>query len=196
MSILPAHLLEGKDITKSELARHPVGTGPYIFKEWIAGQKLTLESNPAYYEGRPFIGRYVYRIIPDNSTMYMELKAGGIDMMGISPVQYKRQTDTPEFKALFNKYRYPASAYTYLGYNLRHPLFSDRRVRQALTCAINKDEIVHGVLLGMGQVAHGPYKPGTWAFNPHIRISTITRSGRDPYWQRRDGGKRMITASW
>ena len=169
MSILPAHLLEGKDITKSELARRPVGTGPYIFKEWIAGQKLTLESNPAYYEGRPYIGRYVYRIIPDNSTMYMELKAGGIDMMGISPVQYKRQTDTPEFKALFNKYRYPASAYTYLGYNLRHPLFSDRRVRQALTCAINKDEIVHGVLLGMGQVAHGPYKPGTWAFNPHIR---------------------------
>jgi len=169
MSILPAHLLEGKDITKSELARRPVGTGPYIFKEWIAGQKLTLESNPAYYEGRPYIGRYVYRIIPDNSTMYMELKAGGIDMMGITPVQYKRQTDTPEFKDLFNKYRYPASAYTYLGYNLRHPLFSDRRVRQALTCSINKDEIVHGVLLGMGQVAHGPYKPGTWAFNPHIR---------------------------
>ncbi len=169
MSILPSHLLEGKDITKSELARHPVGTGPYIFKEWIAGQKLTLESNPDYYEGRPYIGRYIYRIIPDNSTMYMELKAGGIDMMGISPVQYKRQTDTPEFKALFNKYRYPASAYTYLGYNLRHPLFSDRRVRQALTCAINKDEIVHGVLLGMGQVAHGPYKPGTWPFNPHIK---------------------------
>ena len=169
MSILPAHLLEGKDITKSALARRPVGTGPYIFKEWIAGQKLTLESNPDYYEGRPYIGRYIYRIIPDNSTMYMELKAGGIDMMGISPVQYKRQTDTPEFKALFNKYRYPASAYTYLGYNLRHPLFSDRRVRQALTCAINKDEIVHGVLLGMGQVAHGPYKPGTWPFNPHIK---------------------------
>ena len=131
MSILPAHLLEGKDITKSELARHPVGTGPYIFKEWIAGQKITLESNPDYYEGRPYIGRYIYRIIPDNSTMYMELKAAGIDMMGISPIQYQRQTDTPEFKSLFNKYRYPASAYTYLGYNLRNPLFSDRRVRQA-----------------------------------------------------------------
>jgi peptide/nickel transport system substrate-binding protein len=169
MSILPAHLLEGKDITKSELARHPVGTGPYIFKEWTAGQKITLESNPDYYEGRPYIGRYIYRIIPDNSTMYMELKAAGIDMMGISPVQYLRQTGTPEFKARFNKYRYPASAFTYLGYNLRHQLFSDRRVRQAITSAINKDEIVHGVLLGMGQVAHGPYKPGTWAFNPNIK---------------------------
>lgn len=169
MSILPAHLLEGKDITKSELARHPIGTGPYIFREWIAGQKITLEDNPDYYEGRPYIGRYIYRIIPDSSTMYMELKAGGIDKMGISPIQYQRQTDSPDFKALFNKYRYPMSAYTYLGYNLRNPLFSDKRVRQALTSAINKDEIVHGVLLGMGQVAHGPYKPGTWPYNPHIR---------------------------
>jgi len=169
VSVLPSHLLEGKDITKSALSRHPIGTGPYVFKEWVAGQKVTLEANPNYYEGRPYIGRYVYRIIPDNATMYMELTAGGVDMMGISPVQYQRQTNTPEFTDKFNKYRYPASAYTYLGYNLRHPLFSDRRVRQALTCAINKDEIVHGVLLGMGQVAHSPYKPGTWAHNPGVR---------------------------
>jgi peptide/nickel transport system substrate-binding protein len=169
IGILPAHLLEGKEITKSELARHPVGTGPYRFKQWIAGQKLVLESNHDYYEGRPFIDRYVYRIIPDNSTIYMELKAGALDMMGLSPVQYQRQTNTSAFLARYNKYRYPASAFTYLGYNLRHPLFADKRVRQALTSAINKDEIVHGVLLGMGQVAHGPYKPGTWASNPHIR---------------------------
>ena len=169
VSILPAHLLEGKDITKSELARRPVGTGPYRFKEWVAGQKLVLESNHDYFEGRPYIDRYVYRIIPDTATMYMELKAGGLDMMGLSPVQYQRQTTTREFLSRFNKYRYPASAYTYLGYNLRHPLFSDKRVRQALTSAINKDEIIQGVLLGMGQVAHGPYKPGTWAYNPNVR---------------------------
>ena len=168
MSILPAHLLEGKDITKSELARRPVGTGSYVFKEWLAGQRLVLEANPDYYEGRPRIGRYIYRIIPDSSTMYMELKSGALDMMGLSPVQYSRQTDNPDFLSRFNKYRYPDSAFTYLGYNLRHPLFSDRRVRQALTSAINKEEIVHGVLLGMGQVAHGPYKPGTWAFNANI----------------------------
>jgi peptide/nickel transport system substrate-binding protein len=169
MSILPAHLLEGKDITKSGLSRHPVGTGPYVFKEWVAGQKLVLESNHDYYEGRPYIDRYVYRIIPDNSTMYMELKAGTLDMMGLSPVQYQRQTNTVKFRDRFNKYRYPASAFTYLGYNLRHPLFSDRRVRQALTSAINKEEIIQGVLLGMGQIASGPYKPGTWAWNPHIK---------------------------
>jgi peptide/nickel transport system substrate-binding protein len=166
MAMLPAHLLEGKDITKSPLSRNPVGTGPYRFKEWVAGQKVILESFPGYFEGRPYIDRYVYRIIPDTSTMYMELKAGGLDMMPLTPVQYRRQTDTDEFRARFNRYRYPASSYVYLGYNLRNPLFTDKRVRQAITCAISKDEIVQGVLLGMGQVANGPFKPGTWAHNP------------------------------
>jgi peptide/nickel transport system substrate-binding protein len=169
MNILPAHLLEGKDITKSPLTRSPIGTGPFVFKQWIPGQKVTLESYRDYWEGQPYLGRYIYRIIPDSSTMYMELKSGGIDQMGLSPVQYQRQTNTPEFLSRFNKYRYPAFAYTYLGYNLRLPLFQDKRVRQAMTCAINKDEIIQGVLLGMGQKADGPYKPGTWANKPDIK---------------------------
>jgi peptide/nickel transport system substrate-binding protein len=168
MPVLPAHLLEGKDITKSPLIRSPIGTGPYVFKQWIPGQQVTLESNRDYWEGAPFLSRYLYRIIPDNSTMYMELKSGGIDEMGLSPVQYQRQTNNPDFLSRFNKYRYPASSYAYLGYNLRLPMFQDRRVRQAITASINKDEIVQGALLGMGQVAHGPYKPGTWAYKAQV----------------------------
>lgn len=168
-AVLPAHLLEGKDITKSPLSRKPVGTGPYRFGQWVAGQKVVLESNHDYFEGRPYIDRYVYRIIPDTSTMYMELKSGGLDLMPLTPVQFARQTDSAKFTARFRKYRYPSSTYVYLGYNLRHPLFKDRRVRQALTAAINKEEIIQGVLLGMGQIAHGPYKPGTWAYKPQVK---------------------------
>src|SRR6185369_11829107 len=106
MSILPAHLLEGQDITKSPLARNPVGTGPYRFREWVAGQKIVLESNHDYFEGRPYIDRIIYRIIPDTSTMYMELKAGAIDLMNLTPVQYARQTSSRQFTSRFNKYRY------------------------------------------------------------------------------------------
>jgi peptide/nickel transport system substrate-binding protein len=168
-NILPAHLLTGQDITKSPLARKPVGTGPYIFKEWIAGQKIVLEANPVYFEGRPYIDRYIYRIIPDTSTMYMELKAGAIDLMSLTPVQYARQTTSQRFTAQFNKFRYPSSGYLYMGYNLRHPLFGDKRIRQAITAAINKDELIHGVLFGMGQKAHGPIVPGRWAYNPNIK---------------------------
>lgn len=169
VAVLPAHLLEGKDITKSPLSRKPVGTGPYRFKEWLSGQKIVLEASPDYYEGKPYVGRYVSRLIPDLSTMYLELKAGAVDLMNLTPIQYQRQTETPEFAARYNKYRYPASMYVYLGYNLHNPKFSDKRVRQAITMAINKEEIIHGVLLGMGQKAHGPYKPGTWAYNPGVR---------------------------
>ena len=167
--ILPAHLLDGKDITKSPLARAPVGTGPYRFKEWVAGQKIVLESNHDYFEGRPWIDRYIYRIIPDTSTMYMELKAGAVDMMGLTPVQYVRQTTGTRFTSLFNKYRYPSSSYVYMGYNLRHPLFRDKRIRQALTSAIDKNELIHGVLFGMGQKAVGPIAPGRWAYNSNVR---------------------------
>ena len=169
MNILPAHLLEGKDITKSPLSRNPVGTGPYRFKEWVSGQKIVLEANKEYFEGRPYIDRFIYRIIPDSSTMYMELKAGAIDLMNLSPVQYARQTAAKSFTSRFNKYRYPSSSYLYMGYNLRHPLFGDKRIRQAMTAAINKDELVQGVLFGMGQKAHGPIVPGRWAYNPAVK---------------------------
>lgn len=169
LNILPAHLLEGKDITRSDLARKPVGTGPYRFDAWISGQKLVLEAFTDYFEGRPYIDRRVFRIIPDTSTMYMELKAGGLDMMGLTPVQYKRQTNSRQFLERFNKFSYPVPAYTYLGYNLKNPLFCDKRVRQAITSAINKDELVEGVLFGLGQAGHTPFQPGTWANNPDLK---------------------------
>ncbi len=167
-AILPAHLLEGRDITKSPLARRPVGTGPFRFKEWVAGQKIVLEANPDYFEGRPYLDRYVFRVIPDSSTMFMELKAGGVDMMSLTPVQYARETESRHFNGRFCKYRYPSNGYLYLGYNLRYPLFKDVRVRRAITAAINKDELIQGVLFGMGQRAVGPIVPGRWAYNPSL----------------------------
>jgi len=169
-SILPRHLLAGKDITKSPLARHPIGTGPYKFKEWAAGQKIVLVSNPDYFEGQPYIDGRITRIIPDTATMFLELRAKNLGMMGLTPLQYTRQTENNLFKTNFNKYHYLSFAYTYLGYNLKNPLFADRRVRQAISYAINKDEIISGVLLNLGKPANGPYKPGTWAYNDKIRV--------------------------
>ncbi len=169
LNILPAHLLEGKDITKSDLARNPVGTGPYKFGEWTAGQRVVLEANHNYFEGRPYIERRIFRIIPDTSTMYMELKAGGLDMMSLTPVQYQRQTNSRDFLERFNKFTYPVPSYTYLGYNLKNPLFTDKRVRQAITCAINKEELVQGVLFGLGLAGHTPFQPGTWANSPDLK---------------------------
>ncbi len=169
LSMLPKHLLEGKEIVRSPLARAPVGTGPYKFKEWITGEKIVLEANEDYFKGKPYIKRYLYRIIPDTATMFLELKAKSIDQMGLRPLQYLKQTDYPAFKKNFNKYRYTAFGYTYLGYNLLDEKFKDKRVRQAISYAIDKQEIIDGVLMGLGQIATGHYKPGTWYYNPDVK---------------------------
>ncbi|MBU4370325.1 MAG: peptide-binding protein, partial [Proteobacteria bacterium] len=169
VGILPKHLLADKEITTSPLGRHPIGTGPYKFKEWVTGQKIVLVSNPDYFEGRPYIDGFILRIIPDTATMFLELRANGIDRMGLTPLQYMRQTENNLFRENFNKYRYLSFAYTYMGYNLKNPLFTDKRVRQAIAHAVNRVEMIDGVLIGLGKPATGPYKPGTWAYNPNVR---------------------------
>jgi peptide/nickel transport system substrate-binding protein len=168
LAIMPRHLLAGQDLTQSPLGRHPIGTGPYIFKEWRAGDRITLADNPDYFRGRTYLNGYIYLVKPNLATMFLELKAGNIDRMGLTPLQYLRQTAYPKFARLYNKYRYIPFSYVYLGYNLEDPRFADRRVRQALTHAINKQEIIEGVLMGLGEEAYGPYKPGTWYYNPKV----------------------------
>lgn len=166
MGIIAKHLLEGKDITEEKYSRNPVGTGPYKFKEWTTGQKIVLEAFDEYFEGRPGVGQYISRVIPDDATMFLELKFGGIDYMTLSPPQYKLQTDTEAIKRHFRKFRYPSFGFTYLGYNLLDEKFKDIRVRRALGHAINKKDIIDGVLLGYGTPSTGPFPPESWAYNP------------------------------
>jgi len=167
--VLPRHILEGKDITKTDFGRNPIGLGRYKLKKWISGQEVILSSNRDYFEGRPYINGYIYRVIPDPATMFLELKAGGIDMMGLSPIQYTKQTDNEFFRNSFQKFRYPVFSYTYLGFNLKHPWFKDKRVRQAIAHAIDKKEIIDVVLFGLGSPSTGPFVPDTWPYNPHVK---------------------------
>jgi len=167
-AILPEHILKDEDLMKTRYSREPVGAGPYVLKSWTPGDRLVLVANPDYFEGPPFIDEVVMRVIPDQSTQFMELKAGNLDSLNLSPQQYLYQTAGSDWTENFRKFQYVSSAYSYLGFNLKSPLFSDVRVRQAINYAIDKDEIVRGVLSGLGQAANGPYKPGTWAYNEHI----------------------------
>ncbi len=169
MGVIPKHLLDGKDLNTDPFNRNPVGTGPYKFKEWVAGQKIVLTANERYFEGRPNIDQYIYRIIPDSSTMFQELLSGGVDMMGLNPLQYLRKSETRRIRENYVKFRYPANAYTYLGYNLANPLFSDVQVRRALAFAIDRQSIIDGVLLGIGRPCTGPFSYVSWAYNPKVK---------------------------
>ena len=174
LSILPRHLLE-RYVTEGKLKEAPqnwtapVGTGPYRFKEMKAGEKVVVVANQDYFKGRPSISRVVYRIIPSQATIFLELKAQGVDVASLTALQYKRQTEYPAFQKAYNKFRYPGSGYTYLGFNLKDPRFADRRVRVAFAHAINKQELLDGVVLGLGREATGPFRPGTWADNPAVK---------------------------
>jgi len=163
--ILPKHALDGQDLTNTAFSRAPLGAGPFQLKGWEAGRDITLAVNPDYFEGRAYLDEALYRIIPDLSTMFLELKAGNLDEMGLTPQQYLYQTKGPEWDENFRKFKYLAFSYVYMGYNLRQPLFSDVRVRVALAHAIDKREIIAGVLMGLGLPTIGPYTPGTWMYN-------------------------------
>ncbi len=173
--ILPRHVLEpwvleGRLREAPQNWSAPVGTGPYRFRELRAGEKIVLTANPDYFEkGRPHIARVVYRIIPSQATVFMELKARGVDVATLTALQYRRQTEYPAFRKAYRKFRYAADTYTYFGFNLKDPRFADRRVRQAFAHAINKQELIEGVRLGLAREATGPYKPGTWPYNPNVR---------------------------
>ena len=172
--MLPRHLLErwvkeGKIKEAPQNWSAPVGTGPYRFKEMKSGEKVVVVANPDYFKGKPHVTRIVYRIIPSQATIFLELKAKGVDLASLTALQYTRQTQYPAFEKAYNKYRYAVGSYTYFGFNLKDKRFADRRVRLALAHAINKQELLDGVVQGLGRRATGPFRPGGWADNPNVK---------------------------
>ncbi|OGR90161.1 MAG: hypothetical protein A2992_01385 [Elusimicrobia bacterium RIFCSPLOWO2_01_FULL_59_12] len=165
MGMIPKHIFKDGDFNTHPANRAPIGTGPYRFKEWKTAQYIVLEPNPDYYEGPPYLARYIYRIIPDQSVQFLEMRNQGIDSLGLSPDQFKA------YDAIFEhhqRFRYPSFQYVYFGFNLRNPLFKDIRVRRALAFAIDRQTLVQGLLLGLGQPITGPYPLSSWAYNSQI----------------------------
>ncbi len=171
LSILPKHIFAGVDIMNTDLSRHPKASiGPYLLKDWQPQQSITMQANDHYFDGDVWIDERITRIIPAPSTQFLELSAGKLDLVELTPTQYTRQFDNNSFlKNEYNRYEYLGNSYTYLGFNLRHKPFDDIRVRQALAYAIDRQELVDGVLLGLGEVIASPYKPGTSWVNQAIK---------------------------
>jgi len=169
LHILPKHILKDEDINNTFFSRNPTGSSFYKLDEWISGQQVTLKANDKSVLGVPLINKLISRIIPDTSSQFLELTADNIDVMNINPIQYQRVF--PARKDLQQKialYKELGNGYTYLGFNLKKSPFNDIRVRQALNYAIDKDEVIKGVLLGLGEPISSPYKPGTRWINPNL----------------------------
>jgi peptide/nickel transport system substrate-binding protein len=162
LHILPEHLLKNEDINSTYFSRNPIGSNYYKLDNWKSGQQVSLTRNPLSINGKANINNLISRIIPDTSSQFLELTADNIDLMNINPIQFQRVF--PSRKDLQDKiglYKELGNGYTYLGFNLKKEPFNDKRVRKALNFAIDKNEIIKGVLLGLGEPLSSPYKPGT-----------------------------------
>lgn len=165
IGIIPKHLLENEDINTTPFNRKPVGTGPFRFAEWASDEKIVVQANAHYFQGKPHLDRIIYRIIPETALSEMEVLTKGVDYSGLFPYQFKRMGQVP----FIQTYSQPSLGYTYIGYNLKNELFQDKRVRQALTHSINRQEIVQYVLYGLGAVASGPFPNHLWYANPNVK---------------------------
>ncbi len=170
LQILPKHLLEGQDLHTTAFARNPIGSSYYKLDNWNHGENLKLSRNETSVLGQAKIDKLVSRIIPDSSAQFLELMAGNIDSMGLDPIKYARIIPArPELQQKLALYKELGNSYTYMGFNLKHKPFDDIRVRKAINYAIDKQEIIDGVYLGLGINIASPYKPGTRWSNPNLK---------------------------
>lgn len=170
LQILPKHLLEGQDINTTTFARNPIGSGYYQLESWRNGESISLVRNPASTQGPARIERLISRVIPDTATQFLELLANNIDYMGLDPIQYARVFPSrPDLNRKIALYKELGNNYTYMGFNLKHKPFDDIRVRKAINYAVDKQELIDGVLLGLGEPVASPYKPGTRWANPELQ---------------------------
>jgi len=160
---LPRHLLQNvpaAQLSQAPFNQQPVGSGPFKFVSWERGQQLVLEANPQFPQalgGRPYLDRAVFRIIPEATTMLTELLSGNVDVIGwtLLPDQ-AQQLEGQEGVELKH---HTSREFTYIGWNNARPQFSDPNVRRALAMAINRPQIIEGLLHGLGTPASGMIPP-------------------------------------
>jgi ABC-type transport system substrate-binding protein len=180
IGIVPEHLLNnealkheaknaGKDpesfsMRQSAFNRHPIGCGPFSFREWQSDQYIALDRFNDYWEGPPNYRRFMYRIIPDLLTQEMEFYAGTVDNYAVEPHQVQRLKNDPTYQNFSGL----SFGYTYIGYNMRRKPFDDPRVRRALGMAIDVDRIIRYVLYGQGERITGPFVKQTDYYNHRV----------------------------
>jgi peptide/nickel transport system substrate-binding protein len=185
--IVPKHIFENGDFNTDPAGRSPVGTGPYKFVEWKTGSQIVLVRNEDYWGKRPHIRRIVFKIINDPSVAFQVLKREELDLAGLTPIQWSRQTQSEAFQENFDKLSYFTPNYSYIGWNMTKPYFSDRQVRTALTYLVNRELILKEILYGLGEVVSNPFYINSPEYDKSI----------EPYPYDREKAKRLLDeAGW
>jgi peptide/nickel transport system substrate-binding protein len=144
----------------------PVGTGPFKFGSWDRGQRVVLEKNPAYWKSPVKLDRVIYRPIVEDQARLTELLTGSLDVIVGVPPDFVGQLESGGKVGVLKQV---GAHVWYLGINNQKKPFDDKRVRQALNYAVNKDAIVRDVLKGTGTPSRGPVLPNTWAADATLK---------------------------
>lgn len=157
--MMPKHLFAGSDPAANPYISKPIGTGPFVFKEWKKGDFILLEKNPNYWQaGKPLLQRIVFRIINDASARAASFETGEVHIGGLSPVpltDMPRIAKNPALSVETRGYAY-MSPYMMIEVNLRKPPLNDVRVRRAIAHAIDRERMTQVVWLGYGKPAVSP----------------------------------------
>lgn len=158
----PAAIEESGDDYRS----NPVGTGPFIFKEWQPNDRIVLEKNDEYWlDGYPKLEQVIFRTIPDNSARFNALLSGEVDIVsGLDSENHEQVEENPELQLFSN----PPLNLGYLGMTITHEPFDDPLVRQALSYAVNKDAMVDAFFSEGTIAAKNPIPPAVEGYNDEI----------------------------
>lgn len=165
-SPLPHHILGDVppgEIRAHEFHRRPVGSGPFRFHAWRPGESIELRAWENAVDGRPPLDRVIFRVVPEESVRVRLLRQGEIDVLTRVPRQFHAELDVV---ANLVRRVLRDRVYFFVAWNNKDPLFSDPRVRRALTHAIDRPRLVEAVLGEFGEICHGPVHPLLWAHDP------------------------------
>ena len=171
--IYPRHIYEGTDPRQNERNyKNPIGSGPFVFKEWVRGSHIIFERNPDYYiKGEPYVDRVVARFIPDPGARVIALESGEVDYLNIYALPSSAVPDLRKAKniTVFDHRTRVNYGGIMVHLNVRNPNLAKKEVRQALSYAIDRKLFLERAFGGIGAVASGPissfHKP---FFNPAI----------------------------
>ena len=151
--------------TLENIDLNPVGTGPFQLVAYQKDAVIRYAAHPDYWAGPAAIENLVFAITPDASVRYQKLKAGECHVMPYpNPADIEAMREDPDVNLLEQE----GLNVGYLAFNAEKEPFTDKRVRQALNMAINKDAIIDAVFQGAGKVAKNPIPPTIWSYNDTI----------------------------
>jgi peptide/nickel transport system substrate-binding protein len=150
----------------AELRTRPIGTGPYSFVRYAVDDRLELAAFKDYYNGAPKNEGVVLKVVPDEIMRGLELRKGSVDIVvnDLSPDTVEQMRRDGEMKIVEAQ----GTDYAYIGLNLRNEVLADKRVRQAIGYAVDRDAIVKYLRRGLATPAVGVVPPLSWAFEPNV----------------------------